>query len=438
MNNKLYTFVALLATTFAGIMPAMSQTLGPVTDTIYMGGSYNNEVYYSMSGGNKGAVNRKQWDIAFRASNQSASIITNDAANNSAAGLNGVELYSYPKATYSGFGTVDTAGLSTWKVMVNSTTDWEDGAFCRYQKGHPDYGWGKYNSVTHDVTGDSIFIIKLRDGSFRKLAILRKYSIENRYEFRYAMLDNKNDTTIMLDCSPYSAKNFVGFSITTNQVVDFEPVISDSWDILFAKYMYTYPVGSPNAGTLYPVTGVLSNYKVKVKKYEHTAPDFMLTAPVTMDASRSAIGWEWKYLDAQFKYHTVDSLIFFVQDRGGKINKLAFKEFVGSSTGRIVLQKELISFTGIEEVEKTGFSAAVYPNPVRENMNLVLNPGKSANAVITLLDISGRSVLNRRFDLQAEDLNTLQIPVSGLPSGIYMLKIQAGSKVISRKVVVNN
>ena len=132
-----------------------------------------------------------------------------------------------------------------------------------------------------------------------------------------------------------------------------------------------------------------------------------------------------------------DSLVYFVQDRGGNINKLVFKEFL-VETGRIVLQKELISFTGINEIEKSGFSAAVYPNPVRENMNLVVNPGKSGNAVVTLLDISGRVVMNRRFDVQAEDLNTLQIPVSGLPSGIYMLKIQAGTQVVSRKVVVNN
>ena len=79
MNTKFYTLVALLATTLAGFMPAKSQTLGPVTDTIYMGASYNNEVYYSMATGNKGAVNRKQWDIAFRASRQSARLETNSA-----------------------------------------------------------------------------------------------------------------------------------------------------------------------------------------------------------------------------------------------------------------------------------------------------------------------------------------------------------------------
>ena len=437
MNKKFYAFIALLATAFAGIMPALAQ-VGPVNDTLYMGAGYANEVYYSMSAGNKGALDRKQWDIAFRAYSRSASIITNDGANNNAIGLAGVELYTYPKAGISGWLTVDTAGMYSWKNMVNSTTDWEDGAFCRYQKGHPDYGWGKYNTVTHDVTGDSLFIIKLRDGSLRKLWIVRKYSTDNLYEFRYANIDGTHDTTVTLDCKPYSAKNFIGYSITTNKVVDFEPVVSTQWDLLFTKYMYTYPATTPEAGTLYPVTGVLSNYKTKVKKYAELVSGFPVIDPKTMDSTRSPIGWDWKYFDMNTNvYKIVDPLVYFVQDQSGILYKLTFKEFVGSSTGRIVLQKEVNTITGIDELEKSGFNAAVYPNPVNEVMNLVINPGKSRNALVSLYDLSGRNVLTRRYDMQPEDLSTLQIPVSGIPSGMYMLKIQAGSNVISRKVVIN-
>jgi len=175
MKNKFYTFIALLTTIFTGILPAIGQKSGPVTDSVLMGPGYVNEVYYSMSAGKQGAVNRKQWDIAFRASRMSASILTNDAANNNGIGLVGVELYTYPKADISGWATMDTSGLSSWKNMVNSTTDWETGAFDQYQLGHPDYGWGKYNAASHDVVGDSLYIIRLRDGSFRKLWIIRKY-----------------------------------------------------------------------------------------------------------------------------------------------------------------------------------------------------------------------------------------------------------------------
>ena len=178
---------------------------------------------------------------------------------------------------------------------------------------------------------------------------------------------------------------------------------------------------------------------MKVKKYEHVPPSFVITQPQIMDSTRSPIGHEWKKLNnATFTYDIVDSLIFFVQDRGGKINKLVFKKFSGSSTGKIVFQKEVISFTGIDDLGKSGFNAAVYPNPVNNEMNLVLNPGKSRSAIVTLLDMSGRMVLTQRYDLTAEELSTVKIPVSGLRAGIYMVKIQSGTNVISRKIVVNN
>lgn len=444
MKSNFYTFVALMATTLAGIIPAMAQ--GPVNDTLYMGAGYANEVYYSMSAGIKGAVDRKQWDIAFRTYQMSSSILTNDAANNDEIALSGVKLYTYPKSAISDWATVDTAGfyLGNWENMVNSTTDYEDGAFSRHQKGHPDYGWGIYNSV-HNIIGDSLYIIKLRDGSFRKLWIVKKLSSDNIYQFRYANIDGTNDTTIDLDCNPYSTKNFVGFSIVTNKVVDFEPVASTEWDLLFTKYMYTYPANSTTPYVQYPVIGVLSNcrnkeakkdpyHKVKVLKFTQVT-DFPPFSTYSMDSTRSPIGWEWKTFNNG--YTVVDPLVYFVQDLQGKIFKLIFKEFKGSSTGRIVLQKDDNYFTGIDEIAESGFNAAVYPNPVKDLMNLVVNPGKSKSVQVSVIDLSGRSVVSKKYDLPSGDLSTIQIPVQDIKSGMYMLKIQSGSSVISRKVIVN-
>jgi hypothetical protein len=431
MNNTIHIFVALLATTLAGIFPVMGQKVGPVTDTISMGAGYAKEIYYSMAAGNKGTIDRKQWDIAFRASRLSASILTNDGANNNPIGLSGVELYTYPKSDSSGWATVDTTGLFGWKKMVNSTTDWETGAFDQNQLGHPDYGWGKYNTATHDVIGDSLYIIKLRDGSLRKLFIKRKYSSLNMVEFRYAKIDGANDTTVTVDCNPYAAKNFVGYSITTNQVVDFEPVVSTDWDILFTRYMYTYP-----DGVQYPVVGVLSNYETKVNRFEHVAPDFRIFDLESMDSTRSPIGWEWKYLDANFIFHVQDSLVHFIQDRNGNIHRLVFKDFVGSSSGRIVLEKEMISATGIGETGKADFNAAIYPNPASDVMNVVINPENGSSAVISIHDMSGRTVLSRKYEVQSQTLSTLQIPVIDFPAGAYIVKMQVGDNTISRKVII--
>lgn len=430
MKTNLLLFSAWIALTLFN-MPAQAQLINPVTDTVIMGPGYINEVYYSMADGTKGAVNRKQWDIAVRASKRSASILTNDAANNNTIGLNGVELYTYPKADTSGWASVDTTGMTSWKLMVNSTTDWETGAFCQNQLGHPDYGWGRYNSATHDVVGDSLYVIKLRDGSFRKLWIMRKYSSLDQLEFRYAHLDGAGDTTVILDCAPYEARNFVGFSMTTGAVVDFEPAPSSSWDILFAKYMYTYP-----DGVLYPVTGVLSNYGIKVNKFEQVAPDYRLFNLESMDSTRSPIGWEWKYLDNNFTYHVQDSLVFFVQDQSGNIHRLVFQEFAGSSSGRIVLQKELLSLAGIHESADPSVNMTVYPNPVSNDANFLLNPGSSSRVHISLMDLSGKQVASEEFSVQRNVLNRISLPVNTLSNGIYIATMQTGRQIVSRKVMI--
>jgi hypothetical protein len=424
MKTKFYTLIALLAITFAGIFTAKGQTT--VTNTVLMGKGYVNEVYYSMSAGEMGNVNRSLWDVAFRANRRSASILTNDGS--------AVELYTYPKSDTNGWATVDTSGIKNWKKMVNSTTDWETGAFCQNQKAYPDYGWGIYNGFTHNVVGDSLFVIKLRDGSLRKLWIMEKYSTDNIFEFRFAKLDNTGENTIQLDCNPYATKNFVGYSLATNVIIDFEPVPAANWDILFTKYVYTYP-----DGTQYPVTGVLSNYKVKVKEFELVAPDFLMLEAQVMDSTRSPIGWDWKpFSNETFTYTVTNTTAYFIQDRAGKIYKLVFTNFDGSSTGRIVFETGMNSFTGVNEVVKSGFNATVYPNPVRDVMNLVINPGKATFALVSVINISGHIVLSQRFDMQSEELASLQLPVSELPSGIYMVKIQSGGNVIARKVVVNN
>jgi hypothetical protein len=421
MKTRFLLFSALIAL-FSGKVSTYAQSSNPVLDTIIMGAGYSNEVYYSMADGIKGSVNRKLWDIAFRASTRSASILTNDAI---------VQLYTYPKSDTSGWSSVDTAGITSWATMVNSTTDWETGAFNQYQKGHPDYGWGKYNAVTHDLTGDSLFVIVLRDGSFRKLWIEKKYSAENKFDFRYAHLDGSGDTAVTLDCSQYVAKNFIGFSLIDGKVVDYEPVPASTWDILFTKYAYTYP-----DGVQYPVTGVLDNYDIKVNKFHPVALDFLGFDIYKMDSTRSPIGWEWKSFNGT-SYDVVDSLVYFVENKAGNIYKLIFKEFVGSSTGRIVLQKELISLSSVQENPQSSFNLAVYPNPVVDNtIHLVVNPGSSSTIHITLSDITGHIIWNQGYAIQPNELNTLSIPGCQIPGGVYLLRVTSGTLNLSKKVIV--
>ena len=82
-----------------------------------------------------------------------------------------------------------------------------------------------------------------RSGLWNKLSALQKYT------FRYSDIDGSNEQTVNLDLAG-STKNFVYYSLDTNEEIDREPD-QDKWDIVFTKYI--------DKSINYPVTGVLQN-----------------------------------------------------------------------------------------------------------------------------------------------------------------------------------
>jgi hypothetical protein len=401
-------------------LQAQNQTL-LLKDSVIMLPGYANEIYYSMANGEIASVPRNQWDIAFRTPKMSSSIMINEGA--------GVMLYTYPNSDTTGWATVDTSGITGWTPMYNSMDDWENGAFSRNATGHPDYGWAIYNSVTHDLVADSLFVIKLRDGSFRKLWIVRKYSVADLYNFRFANLDGSAEANITVDCNPYVSKNFVGFSIETSQIIDFEPA-TNSWDLLFTKYESIQPDGTP-----YPVTGVITNDGLKTIEYRHIAPDFLNWNLALADSSRSTIGWDWKTFNMNtFTYEVEDSLLYFVRDQAGNMNKLMFTGFEGSSTGKIVFEKAMISATGINE-NVSRQEMTVYPNPVKDKLNISLDNMNSLPTIITFSTLTGQEVY--RTTLTKSGGYGISIPVNDMPDGMYLLTVKNATCTTAKKVVVN-
>ena len=89
--------------------------------------------------------------------------------------------------------------------------------------------------ITHNIVGDSLYVIKTEDGSFKKLWIVDKMSADNIYNIRFADLDGSNQVDQSIDVKPFISKNFIYYSITNDELLDREP--SESWDILFTKYI---------------------------------------------------------------------------------------------------------------------------------------------------------------------------------------------------------
>ncbi len=418
----IFAFVALNVTTVS--LRAAAQKSAS-SDTVVMLPFYANEVYYSMENGSVLSSPRNQWDIAFRTAKRSSSILTNDGT--------GVVLYTYPKADTSGWATVDTSGLSSWKPMYNDVNDWENGAFSRNAKGHPDYGWCIYNSVTHNLVGDSIFIIKLRDGSFRKLWIVEKFSAAATFSFRYANLDGSNPKSSLLDLTGDAAYDFVGFSLQTDQKISYEAPKAD-WDLVFTKYMSVQPGGSS-----YPATATLSNEGVKVKNFRPVPLTYSDWGVGVWDSTRSAIGWNWKSFDnVNFVYKVVDSSVYFVRTISGDIYKLYFTSFAGSTSGKISFMKEKVAGVGISEPAAGTLRVAVYPNPAKDRINLYItgNPGENLSVVLT--DLSGRQLRADRPGQLADGLNAFSIDVAGVQPGVYFVMVSAAAvKSVTKVIIVN-
>ncbi|MBK9358437.1 MAG: T9SS type A sorting domain-containing protein [Bacteroidales bacterium] len=407
LTISLMSFALLVVFNFSRLQ---AQTPG----SIEMGPQYANEVFFSLTTGVVKVSPRNIWDIAFYTNAFSAGIITNDGA--------GVELYTYPNADKDGWDSFDTTGFSGWNKMYNDPSDWENGAFNRNQKGHPDYGWGVYSATSHDVIGDSLFLVKTPDGIFRKLNIVRKYSSLNKYEIRFSLLDGQQDQTVTLDVNPYVDKAFMAYSFTTG-IVDREPAAA-SWDILFTKY-YGVVQNTP-----YPVVGVLLNPVVKAARVAKTDPAFTDWTNLDFETGSDIIGHDWKYFDMNsFQYIVEDSLMYFAKAQQSGVIKLVFESFSGSSTGIATFTTELISPMGIGEVSAD--AGSIYPNPTSGELNLLL-PGNVTGGIAAIYDLSGRIL--QEWTITGTE--SMKLDVSHFTPGTYVLMTKNNSVASFNKVIL--
>lgn len=409
---KIFTKTILL---FGMSMLLSFISLAQEEKTVVMGATYANEVYYSLETGVVMTSPRNTWDIAFYTEAFSAGIITNDGM--------GVELYAYPKAGNEGWDSFDTTGKASWTRLYNDVSNWENGAFNRLEKGHPDYGWGVYSITSHDVIGDSLFLIKTPDGKYRKLNIIRKRSTLNQYEIRFSDLDGQNEQTLTLDAGNYESKAFMSFSFQ-NGLIDREPD-KDSWDLLFTKYLATVQ------NTPYPVTGVLLNPADTAAEARGVAPDFDDWTSLDYSTGSDVIGHDWKTFDmGTFTYIMEDSLYFFIKAQNGNIYKINFTSFSGASTGTVTFTQELVSALAIPE--NTALNTTIYPNPASEVINVKTPAGE--DGYVRISNLAGQELSILSFTRGTVS----SFNISGLENGIYLVTVVTGKESITRKVVVVN
>ncbi|MFZ4464462.1 MAG: T9SS type A sorting domain-containing protein [Bacteroidales bacterium] len=409
--------------TIISIFAWMTHTSAQTNDTVVMGASYANDVYYSLENGTIKAEPRNNWDLGFYTNRWSAGIIINDGI--------GVKLFVYPKGDTTAWNTIDTAGMTQWVNSYNSDTIWEDGAFNRNALGHPDYGWGVYNMINHDVVGDSVYVLQLANGSLKKIWIQRKNSIANTFYFKYADVNNQNEVSVNLDVTPYESKLFIYYSLTTQQLIDREPAKTD-WDLLFSKYMGTTFDNEGNP-TPYPVVGVVANVTDTISKNYPVTPDFEDWTVNPMNGDKATIGHDWKSFDMNtFSWTIADSTVYFVKNEKGDIYKFIPDYFSGSGSGKTGFVKKLLSLSSVNETA-TKASFVVYPNPASTRAKILLNESLNTTAQISLFDQSGRLVMQTESIINGLEV---KIDLPTLRSGLYFIEINTGNSALRQKLMI--
>jgi hypothetical protein len=91
--------------------------------------------------------------------------------------------------------------------------------------------------------------------------------------------------------------------------------------------------------------------------------------------------------------------------------------------------------TGIESVSPLAGTIAAYPNPVKDNMNVLISTSTAQKAILRIYDINGRQLLSQTQSIQAGS-QSISVKTNTLPAGMYMVRIQLeGYQSLSTKFV---
>lgn len=409
---------------FAFILPLASALSAQETVTVTTGQGNAQQTWYSFQNGVVESRPLAEWDMAIELTGITGGIHLNTAK--------GIEVYKVPYA-FAQWASVDTTGhIAPSLQQHNSETNWSSGALNQGLTSNPfDLGWGIYNMITHNVTGDSCFVVKLANGAWKKLRIDGYASATDTYTFTWADLDGSDEQSNSFARSTYAGRNFAYISLENNTVFDREPA-TDTWDLLFTRYMAFVPFPVPS---MYPVAGVLQNHDIEVQRVNGVTSSFSDWSAGPFSADINGIGFDWKtFNQSTFQWEYATDRVHFARDRAGNIWKLVFTTYGGSATGDMTFTQELLSATSVNELDGT-VPMALYPNPVTDGrLNIVLDAPLSTLDLL-VFDASGRVVLTERMaGLGGMEVRTLD--VSTLPAGIYTARVQGEGRVATQRFVV--
>lgn len=398
---------------------------------ISCGQSYLKQSFYSLTNDASTTINNSEWDIAFTVfGQQDAGVFLNEAAGTGVPPQVPLKLF---KTNSTIFADVNMSSILK-DSLYNDEMGWSYGAFnSERNAANPfDYGWGAYNTSSKKVEGNKVYVLKLRDGSYKKIEIQNLNLTV--YTFRHANLDGSDEKVVTIDKSKFTGKTLAYYSFAKNEVKDLEP--AGGFDLLYTRYTST--VVQNNVPAIYPVLGILTGRGIQTAKATGIDPSKVAAQDYAakFEKKSDVIGYDWKTFTLATNTWSIPSdLAYFVKLRNGDVYKIVFADFEGSATGITTFEKTFIGkLTSATENRAVDTKLNVFPTLASEVLNVAFDNANSEKYDLNIHNISGQTVLSANMEVQS-GFQVKTIDVSALTSGTYILTLRSMKGIRSAKFI---
>jgi len=211
-------------------------------------------------------------------------------------------------------------------------------------------------------------------------------------------------TSAYMFLTPYAAGNVPRFSITTSGY-SAEQQINGTSALPVGSWVHVVVTLSGNTGTLYingTAVGTNNNITIKPTNLGNTTQNYIGRSQFSGDPYFNGLIDDFRIYGRALSSTEVSSLT------NGAMKSAKF-------------------IPAVESVDQSS-DISLYPNPVTST--LIISTANMKVAKIEIYNTSGTLVFSKIFDS-----NQMLIDMSGVPSGIYIIRINDGEKLILKKIV---
>ncbi len=134
-------------------------------------------------------------------------------------------------------------------------------------------------------------------------------------------------------------------------------------------------------------------------------------------------------IEVSCNYHRyLHAGVYSITYRAGNYEPVVIDNVVVGNDSTTIVNVQLDSLVGIEDDEKLQNEVHIYPNPVKDVLNVLL-PQMAREVILT--NATGQIVL-RSISGERE----IQLDISNLQSGIYLMQIDFDHHQVSKKIII--